>query len=69
MSVGSSSGILSRAARTTVAVRSSGRRSFSEPLNARPMGDRAVETITASGMSDGSWVSAGRGGALRVLDA
>ena len=34
-----------------VAVRSSGRRSFREPLKARPMGERAVETITASGIT------------------
>src|SRR6266849_6980038 len=39
------------AARTMVAVRSSGRRSFSDPLNARPIGDRAAATITASAMS------------------
>src|SRR3954453_3471214 len=51
MSAGSSSGIFSRAVRMIVAERSSGRRSFSEPLNARPMGERAAETITASGMS------------------
>ncbi len=37
-----------------VAVRSSGRRSTMDPLNARPMGERAAETITASGMDD-SW--------------
>ena len=36
------------AARTIVAARSSGRRSFRVPLNARPIGDRAVETMTAS---------------------
>src|SRR4051812_49753341 len=50
MSVGSSAGTLSSAARTMVAVRSSGRRSLSDPLNARPMGERAVATMTASGM-------------------
>ena len=41
---------MSSAALTISAVRSSGRRSFSEPLLARPMGERAAETITASGM-------------------
>ena len=50
-SAGSSCGTLSSAARTMAAVRSSGRRSFSDPLNARPIGDRAVATITASAMS------------------
>src|SRR3954470_24845889 len=34
----------------TVAARSSGRTSLSEPLKARPNGERAVETMTASGM-------------------
>ncbi|MGX1120091.1 hypothetical protein RKD37_005454 [Streptomyces ambofaciens] len=34
-----------------VAARSSGRRSLSEPLKARPMGERAAETITASGIT------------------
>src|ERR1044072_1807410 len=34
-----------------VAVMSSGRRSLREPLKARPMGERAVETITASGIT------------------
>src|SRR5262245_25328245 len=33
-----------------VVARSSGRTSFSEPLNARPMGERAVATMTASGI-------------------
>jgi hypothetical protein len=51
MVVGSSCGTLSRAARTTVVARSSGRRSRSEPLTARPMGERAVATTTASGMN------------------
>src|SRR6476469_1140012 len=61
MSTGSSSGILSRAVRTIVAVRSSGRRSFNEPLSARPMGERAAETITASGMGKPpAGVTAGR---------
>src|SRR3954447_17124284 len=32
------------------AERSSGRKSFSEPLLARPIGERAAETMTASGM-------------------
>src|SRR5699024_12095001 len=39
-----------RAACTICTVKSSGRMSFSEPLNARPIGERAVETITASVM-------------------
>src|SRR5688500_6275442 len=52
-SCGSSAGTLSSAAWTIWAVSSSGRMSLSEPLFARPMGERAVETITASGM-DGS---------------
>src|SRR5579885_3272335 len=50
MSCGSSCGTLSSAARTAVTARSSGRTSFSEPLNARLIGVRAVATITASGM-------------------
>src|SRR5215467_663306 len=54
MSFGSSSGILSSAVRTMPAVRSSGRMSFSDPLLARPMGVRAAETITASGMGSNS---------------
>src|SRR3954447_7541048 len=59
---GSSSGILSRAARTIVAVRSSGRRSLSDPLKARPMGERAAETITASGIRGAPiWEVGGRG--------
>ena len=43
-------GHLVQAARMMVAVRSSGRRSFSDPLNARPIGERAVATMTASGI-------------------
>ena len=39
------------------AVRSSGLMLVMEPLNARPIGDRAVATTTASGMS----ASLGRG--------
>src|SRR3954451_13591087 len=49
MSSGRSCGTLSSAARTIVAARSSGRTSFREPLKARPIGERAVETTTASG--------------------
>src|SRR5659263_17905 len=52
------------------AVRSSGRKSLSDPLFARPMGVRATETMTASGMGspDLVWDSAlvtldGRGAA------
>src|SRR5438477_9743470 len=52
-SCGSSWGTLSSAARITVAARSSGRRSAREPLTARPIGERAVATMTASGMSPG----------------
>src|SRR5437016_45657 len=48
---GESCGTLSSAARMIVATRSSGRRSTSEPLNARPIGERAVATMTASGMT------------------
>ena len=50
MSSVESAGTLSSAACTIWAVRSSGRMSFSDPLLARPMGERAVETMTASGM-------------------
>ncbi len=53
MVVRSSDGTLSSAAFTMVAVRSSGRTSVSEPLLARPMGLRAVETMTASVMACG----------------
>src|SRR5689334_13960289 len=49
-SAGSSCGTFARAALTICAARSSGRMLVSEPLPARPMGDRAVATITASGM-------------------
>ena len=49
-SVGSSSGTFSSSALTMVADRSSGRISTSEPFPARPMGLRAVATMTASGM-------------------
>src|SRR3954453_17934857 len=63
MSRGSSCGIFSSAVRTIVAVRSSGRRSFRDPLNARPMGERAAETITASGMRGGSDLGRGAPGA------
>src|SRR5215218_7253113 len=46
----SSSGTLSSTACTMVAAKSSGRRSTSDPLNARPIGLRAVATITGSGI-------------------
>src|SRR5690349_10767383 len=49
-SAGSSCGTFASAALTICAARSSGRMLVSEPLPARPMGDRAVATITASGM-------------------
>ena len=51
MSRGSSDGTLSSAARTICAARSSGRMAASDPLTARPIGERAVETMTASGMT------------------
>src|SRR5665213_983950 len=54
---GSSSGTFSRSVRTMSAVKSSGRMSTSEPLNARPMGVRAVATMTASGMGSSSCYS------------
>ena len=41
----------STAALIICTARSSGRISFSDPLWARPIGDRAVETMTASGIS------------------
>src|SRR4051794_22035045 len=50
ISAGSSCGTLSITARTIVAARSSGRTSTSDPLFARPIGLRAVATMTASGM-------------------
>jgi hypothetical protein len=51
MASAGSCGTLSIAARTAAAARSSARHSVSVPLRARPIGVRAVETITASGMS------------------
>jgi hypothetical protein len=50
MSAGSSSGTLASAAVIIWLVRSSGRMVVSDPLKARPIGDRAVATMTASGM-------------------
>ncbi len=50
MSAGSSCGTLASAAWIICTVRSSGRMLTSEPLWARPIGERAVETMTASGM-------------------
>src|SRR5216683_305459 len=52
MSAGSSAGTLASAARIIWATRSSGRMVVRLPLNARPMGERAVATMTASGMAD-----------------
>src|SRR5690349_9392892 len=49
---GSNPGSLSSAAPITPAARSSGRTATSEPLPARPIGVRAVETITASVISE-----------------
>src|SRR5215469_3181907 len=51
MSAGSSWGTLASAAATICWTASSGRMVVSDPLNALPMGDRAVATITASGMA------------------
>ena len=48
--LGCSCGTLSSTARSTRALRSSGRHSTSEPLLARPIGVRPVATMTASGM-------------------
>ena len=48
---GSSCGTLASAAVTIWASRSSGLIELSDPLNARPMGERAVATMTASGMT------------------
>src|SRR5881227_920016 len=47
---GSSAGTFASAALTMSELRSSGRQSTSEPLLARPIGVRAVATMTASGM-------------------
>jgi hypothetical protein len=51
MPAGSSWGTLARAAATICTTASSGRMVVSDPLNALPMGDLAVATITASGMA------------------
>ena len=51
MSSGLSCGTLASAAEISWQVRSSGRMETSDPLNARPMGERAVATMTASGMA------------------
>src|SRR3954451_14659537 len=61
MSRGSSAGTLAIAATTIWAVRSSGRMSLREPLYARPIGERAVATITASAMRNSFWVSGSDG--------
>src|SRR5262245_11866270 len=51
-----------------VAVRSSGRRSLSEPFWARPIGVRAVATMTASGMVDSGRLAVGGGyGSIHAL--
>src|SRR5690242_1594670 len=50
ISAGSRSGTFAITARTIEAARSSGRTSTSDPLFARPIGLRAVATMTASGM-------------------
>ena len=46
-----------RAAETICAVRSSGRMPVMDPLNARPIGERAVATMTASGMAPPCFVT------------
>ena len=51
MSAGSSWGTLARAATTIWRTASSGRMVVRDPLNALPIGDLAVATITASGMA------------------
>src|SRR5215831_12427892 len=51
MSAGSSWGTLARAAVIICRTASSGRMVVRDPLNALPMGDLAVATITASGMA------------------
>src|ERR1700678_111127 len=48
---GSSSGTWARAARIITAAMSSARISRSDPFTARPIGERAVATITASGIA------------------
>ena len=50
ISATSSSGSWSSAALMILAARSSERRSVSDPLNARPIGERVAATMTASGM-------------------
>ena len=47
---GSNPGICAKAARTICTVSSSPRMPVIDPLNARPIGDRAAATMTASGM-------------------
>ena len=59
LSAGSRAGTLSSAARTICAVRSSGRMDVRVPLKARPIGERAVATMTASGMGASPRVSWG----------
>src|SRR5579859_2802142 len=68
MSRGSSCGTLSSAARTAVTARSSGRRSLSEPLTARPIGVRAVATITASGIGSSQLLARAHCSVVRRLD-
>ena len=52
MSAASSWGTLDSATVIIWLARSSGRMVVSDPLNARPIGDRAVATMTASGMTN-----------------
>ena len=56
MSLGSSAGTLSSAARTICAARSSGRMLASDPLPARPIGERAVGDDDGFGHDDSSVV-------------
>src|SRR5690625_6203591 len=53
MVLGASWGTGSRVARTICDASASGRTSFSEPLRARPIGERWAATMTASG----TWIS------------
>ena len=57
ISPGSSCSTWASAAETIWAVRSSGRMLVMDPLNARPIGERAVATITASDMAPPCFVT------------
>src|SRR5690606_21727684 len=66
MSLRSNSGTLPRAASTIRTASSSGRMSFNDPFTARPIGERAVETMTASVMV---FLFLGTGGGRRWSEA